>query len=106
ADQLIAKGLVRRSSSSLLVPDSGLLAAHAISHALVQNLATPQTYSPLRMVADLADLRRVQPGVVSTAASYLAPQLRVTCQALDRLCTSLSSCFFTGHGFDGSSEQT
>jgi hypothetical protein len=106
ADQLLTRGLVRRTSGSLLVPSPALLCAHAIAHALLQNRSTPQTYSPLRMVADVMDLRRVQPDVVSLAANHLARELRVTCEVLERLCASLSIGVFSGPGFDGAREQT
>jgi hypothetical protein len=106
ADQLLARGLIDRTRGALLVPDHAVLAAHAIAHALVQNRSTPQTYSPLRMVSDLMDLRRVAPGVVSSAARYLAPELAATCGALERLCAALSRGAFVGPGFDGTSEQT
>jgi hypothetical protein len=106
ADQLLARGLVKRMSGSLLVPSPALLCAHAIAHALLQNRSTPQTYSPLRMVADVMDLRRVQPDVVLLAANHLAPELRVTCDALERLCASLSRGVLSGPGFDGTREQT
>jgi Uncharacterised nucleotidyltransferase len=105
AEQLMLHGLVRRSSGALFVLQPALLAAHAIAHALLQNRATPQTYSPLRMVSDIMDLRRVQADVVSAAASYLAPELRATCNALERLCVALSNGTFTGVGFDGTREQ-
>jgi Uncharacterised nucleotidyltransferase len=106
ADQLLARRLVRRTSSGLLVPDAALLCAHAIAHALLQNRATPQTYSPLRMIADIVDLRRMEPTAVSLATKYLAPGLRGTCETLDRLSSALLRGTFEGHGFDGTSEQT
>lgn len=108
AEQLIARGLITRSLSSpnsLLVPNSAVLAAHAIVHALQQNLATPQTHSPLRMVADLMDLRRSEPDVVSLASKYLAPELKETCDTLERLCASLAKGVFSGGAFDGTPEQ-
>jgi hypothetical protein len=106
ADQLIARGLVSRLSGSILVPCHAILVAHAIAHALLQNRATPQTYSPLRMVADLVDLRRVEPDVVSLARNYLTPELGGVCVALNRLCVALTEGVFAGVGFDGTREQT
>jgi hypothetical protein len=106
ADQLIECGLVSRASGSVLVPNTELLAAHAIAHALLQNRSTPQSYSPLRMVSDVMDLRRVEPEVASMAANYLVPELGATCAALERLCAALSQGIFGGAGFDGTSEQT
>jgi Uncharacterised nucleotidyltransferase len=105
ADHLLARGLVRRTSGSVLVPNHALLAAHAIAHALLQNRATPQTYSPLRMVADIIDLRRVDPLVMSQAPTYLAPELRTICEALERLCVRLADGAFEGPGFDETEEQ-
>jgi hypothetical protein len=106
ADQLISRRLVTRTADSILVPGLPLLAAHAIAHALQQNRATPQTYSPLRMIADIIDLRRAHPDVVSLAANYLAPELRPACEVLERLCVSVSKGIVSGAGFDGTSEQT
>jgi hypothetical protein len=106
ADQLIARGLVTRTRGTMFVPSAGVLAAHAIVHALVQNRSTPQTYSPLRMLSDVMDLRRMAPNVVHDAASYLAPQLGTTCETLERLCAVLAEGAFDGPSFDGTSEQT
>lgn len=106
ADQLIARGLVTQSKSSFLVPQLELLAAHAVSHALAQNRSTPQTYSPLRMVADVMDLRRAQADVLSAARKYLAPDLASICEVLERLCGFLSEGRLDGNEFDGSAEQT
>ena len=104
AEQLAAHGLVSGQPSSLLVPSAGVLGAHLISHALVQNRATPQSYSPLRMLADILDLRAGAPNVVQLASGYLAPQLGATCEALQRLCVALSAGELDGSGFEGSSE--
>jgi hypothetical protein len=106
ADQLIARGLVSRTRGTMFVPSADLLAAHAIVHALVQNRSTPQTYSPLRMLSDVMDLRRTDPNVVHNAASYLAPELGTTCETLERLCAALAEGAFDGPSFDGTSEQT
>ncbi len=105
ADQLLARGLVVRDPSTLWVPNAAVLGAHAVAHGLLQNRSTPQTYSPLRMVADLMDLRRAQPDVLARAASHVAPALGVTCAALERLCAALSKGVFAGPGFDGTPEQ-
>jgi hypothetical protein len=106
AEQLLARGLVRRVDGTMLVPSAGVLAAHAIAHALVQNRSTPQTYSPMRFVSDVMDLRRLEPQIVRLGASYLAPALGPTCDNLERLCTRLAEGEFDGPSFDGTSEQT
>jgi hypothetical protein len=106
ADQLIARGLATRMPQGMFVPSADVLAAHAIVHALVQNRSTPQTYSPLRMLSDVMDLRRTDPNVVHNAASYLAPELGTTCETLERLCAVLADGAFDGPSFDGTSEQT
>ena len=105
ADQLIARGLVTRTRGTMFVPSAGVLAAHAIVHALVQNRSTPQTYSPLRMLSDVMDLRRTDPNVVHNAAGYLAPELGTTCETLERLCAALGEGAFDRPSFDGTSEQ-
>lgn len=105
-EQLVALDLVIRTPSSILRPTAAVLAAHAIAHAIVQNRATPQTYSPSRMLADLLDLRRVTPDVLQRAAFYLATELGQICSTLERLCELLESGRFDTAGFDGSLEQT
>ena len=106
ADQLIAHGLAATMRAGILAPSVGVLAAHAIVHALVQNRSTPQTYSPLRMLSDVMDLRRTDPHVVYKAADYLAPELGATCETLERLCASLAKGAFDVPSFDGTGEQT
>jgi len=106
ADQLIAHGLVTRMPGGIFAPSAGVLAAHAIVHALVQNRSTPQTYSPLRMLSDVMDLRHIDSRVVHNAMSYLAPELGTTCETLERLCASLAEGAFDTPSFDGTSEQT
>jgi hypothetical protein len=106
ADQLIAHGLVSRASGAILVPSAGVLAAHAIVHALVQNRSTPQTYSPMRMLSDVMDLRRLEPAVLLHATGFLAPELGTTCETLERLCASLAEGVFDAPSFEGKSEQT
>jgi hypothetical protein len=96
---------VTRMRGGILAPSAGVLAAHAIVHALVQNRSTPQTYSPLRMLSDVMDLRRIDSRVVHNAMSYLAPELGTTCETLERLCASMAEGAFDGSGFDGTSEQ-
>ena len=105
ADELIARQLVTDTNNSIFVPRREVLVAHAIAHALLQNRATPQAYSPLRMLADLVDLRKVEPDAVQRSATYLAPELEATCSSLERLCESLSNGLFSGAGFNGTSEQ-
>lgn len=105
AEQLFAHGLLVPTSAGVLVPTASVLAAHAIAHGLVQNRSTPQTYSPLRMLADLMDLRRVEPEVLRNAASYLAPQLMETCHTLERLCLCLAGSRFDETSFAGTREQ-
>ncbi|HET7541980.1 MAG TPA: nucleotidyltransferase family protein [Polyangiaceae bacterium] len=105
AEQLAVHGLLTKADSSTLVPRIDVLAAHAIAHALVQNRSTPQTHSPMRLLADLMDLRRAEPQIVRNAARYLAPELEPTCATLERLCTSLSEGDFRGPNFHGTSEQ-
>ncbi len=105
ADQLIALGHVTRSAGGMLVPNTSVLAAHAIVHALVQNRSTPQTYSSLRMLSDVMDMRRREPQVLQNAAKYLAPELHAICEAVERLCSALSNGAFEGASFDGTSEQ-
>ena len=90
----------------MLVPKAPVLAAHAIAHALLQNRSTPQTHSPLRLLADLLDLRRLEPGVVLSCQRYLAPELGTTCETLDRLCTCLAVGALDGPTFEGTPEQT
>ncbi len=106
ADQLVAHRLVTPAHGAMLVPSTYVLAAHAVAHALVQNRSTPQTYSPLRMLADIMDLRQTDLRVVEHAARYLAPELSLTCASLERLCGVLADGGFDGPGFDGTSEQT
>jgi hypothetical protein len=106
AEQLIELGLVTRKGRGILVPHAPVLAAHAIVHALVQNRSTPQTYSSLRMLSDLIDLRRLEPNVVQRAASYLAPEHHEVSHTVDRLCADLSNGLFEGAPFDGTSQQT
>ncbi|MES1185317.1 MAG: nucleotidyltransferase family protein [Myxococcales bacterium] len=104
ADQLIVHDLVTRNGA-LLVPNKAVLAAHAIVHALVQNRSTPQTYSSLRMLADLMDLQYQEPQVLKDAARYLAPELRETCDVVERLCIALSNGDFASPSLEGTSEQ-
>jgi hypothetical protein len=105
AEQLLARGLLVRTNGSILVPRADVLAAHAIAHALVQNRSTPQTYSPLRLLADLMDIQRAEAHVVSNAASYLAPAIAITCASLERLCACLAKGAIRGPNFEGTSEQ-
>jgi Uncharacterised nucleotidyltransferase len=106
APSLISRQLAFAGAGPIWLPDYGLLAAHAIAHALVQNRATPQSYSPLRMIADLQDLQRAQPNAVALAKSYLSPALRPICDALASLCDFLGGGVFTGPDFEGTSAQT
>lgn len=99
-------GLINTAAGSLLVPNPALLGAHAVAHALVQNWATPQTYSPLRMIADIADLRSHESEVLSSAARFLTPKLGAACLALERLCVALASGMLGGSAVAGSSEQS
>ncbi len=106
AEQLIAQGLVNSEPVAMLVPDARVLAAHAIVHALIQNRSTPQTYSPMRLLADLMDLRRIDADLVRGAARFLSPELAESCHTLDRLCVSLGRGSFAGSQFDHTAEQT
>lgn len=71
ADDMLAAGLTSSSGKGLL-PDPAILAAHAITHGLVQHAQVPHVYSPLKTFADLADLQLVRPSVIERALSYLA----------------------------------
>jgi Uncharacterised nucleotidyltransferase len=106
ADELLAAGLVRSTpSSSLLVPNLAVLSAHALAHGLHQNRSTPQSYSLLRMLADLADISRRE-RTISAACAYLDPPLNEMCGTAERLCDALADGF-TGTGVvDGTPEHT
>ncbi len=58
------------------------------------------------MIADLMDLRKIEPAVLTLAKPHLAFALAPTCETLERLCAALSKGLFSGPGFDGTSEQT
>jgi hypothetical protein len=105
AEQLLERDLVVRSSSASWIPKRPLLAAHAISHGLLQNRSTPQTHSPLRMISDLMDLRAAEPAVLTLAEQHLAPELGMTCATLERLCSALSSESFARPSFADTAEQ-
>lgn len=105
ADELIERALVAPTPGAIDTPNHAILAAHAIAHGLLQNRSTPQTHSPLRMIADLMDLRRVEPTVLDLAKGHLASALATTCDTLERLCSALSDGGFISPGFDGSPEQ-
>ena len=105
AAQLMAHGLVTRVDGPMLIPSAPVLAAHAIAHALLQNRSTPQTYSPLRLLADILDLRGRDARVVLSAKHYLAPELGATCDTLERLCAYLAAGTFDGPAFNGTPEQ-
>ncbi len=88
------------------LPTPALLAAHALAHGLLQNRATPQSYSLLRMLSDLADLRRRQPeGLLSSAARHLSPPIAGLCVAAEDLSVKLSRGVFEGSSFDSTPAQ-
>lgn len=57
ADRLLQSELVIRRSNAW-VPTPALLAAHTLAHSLVQHARAPHMCSPLKAIADLADLHR------------------------------------------------
>lgn len=71
ADDLLAAGLTIPSGDALL-PHPTILAAHAVTHGLLQHTLAPHMYSPLKAFADLADLQLASPGALEGAAPYLA----------------------------------
>ena len=93
--------------SYLLQPRPSLLAAHALAHGLQQNRSTPQSYSLLRMLGDLLDLRRLAPNApLLESERYVSLPLRALCSTADRLCGSLEDGLFDGLDFDGTPQQT
>jgi hypothetical protein len=56
ADELIAAGLTLRAGNALL-PSPAIMTAHALAHGLVQHANAAHMYSPLKTIADLADLQ-------------------------------------------------
>jgi hypothetical protein len=70
ADDLLALGLLVDFQTKL-VPTPPVLAAHAVAHGLLQNAGTPQSASPFRVIADLADLTSHAPGALALAARFL-----------------------------------
>lgn len=105
ADELLRRALLIRGPDANYIPNNAILAAHAIAHGLLQNRSTPQTHSPLRMIADLMDLRRVEPAVLAFAKPHLAAALAPTCDTLERLCATLANGTFVDKSFDGTPEQ-
>ena len=91
ASDLLDSGLVVSAADSpILTPVPALLAAHALAHGLVQNRSTPQSYSLLRMLGDVVDLRMIQGSdVAASAEAYLAPPLSGIGKPTDRLCSAL-----------------
>jgi len=77
AEDLQQAGLLTRSWDSALVPDSAVLAAHAIAHGLMQHAQAPHMCSPLKTFADLADLQVTTPDVVERARPYLIRTMTV-----------------------------
>jgi hypothetical protein len=71
AGDLIAAGLVDNVADTL-VPSAEILAAHAIAHGFLQNAGTPQSHSPWRVIADLADLQAYHPTSLQASARFLA----------------------------------
>jgi hypothetical protein len=56
-DDLVACGGIEPLSGGARVPQSWLLAAHALVHGLVQHRGTPRDYAPLRALCDVIDLQ-------------------------------------------------
>ncbi|HEY0467790.1 MAG TPA: nucleotidyltransferase family protein [Polyangiaceae bacterium] len=107
ASDLLDSGLVvKAANSSILVPVPPLLAAHALAHGLLQNRATPQSYSLLRMLADIVDLRRIQEtDLLASAEAYLAPPLSGIGAATERLCSALCNGVSLNTELDGEAEK-
>lgn len=60
-ESLLARGLATQfdpGDPRLLVPRPHVLLAHALAHALYQHGLEPVAYPPLKLLADIADLRR------------------------------------------------
>jgi hypothetical protein len=59
AGAILARGRARlvRAETNISVPKDELLAAHALVHGLLQHLSSPADYAPLRVFADLIDLK-------------------------------------------------
>ncbi|HEY2406946.1 MAG TPA: nucleotidyltransferase family protein [Polyangiaceae bacterium] len=80
---------IARGEGAFWLPSHAFLAAHAISHGLLQNRSAPQAYSPLRMLGDLIDLR-VSSRCVAESARWLnraADDQELA--AIERLCALL-----------------
>jgi hypothetical protein len=106
ADDLMENALVLPAEgTTLLVPSAPVLVAHAIAHGLLQNRTTPQSYSLLRMVADILDLRALYgPGLLPAAARFV-PSLSQRGEAIEGLCLALSRGLASGPGFEGTEQQ-
>lgn len=74
------------------IPSAGLLAAHALAHGLLQNYAAPQSYSPLRMVADLADITAREPLALRQASPWLdGPVRALGSEEIQRVLSTLTT---------------
>lgn len=107
AEDLFSASLVQASlGSPLWSPKPAILAAHALAHGLLQNRATPQSYSLLRMLSDLVDLRTAAtPSPIPAASEYCSPALSGAAEIADRLCSALQRGAFQGTDFDDTAEQ-
>lgn len=95
ARDLRRAGLVRELVAAPLrleIPSPAILAAHALAHGLLQNAATPQSYSPWRMLGDAIDLRRHRAGALAEAEKWLdqrlGPDLALV---VEQLCEALEN---------------
>ncbi len=70
-EDLLAAGLTVASDRALL-PYPAIVAAHAVSHGLVQHAHVPHVYCPLKTFADLADLEQQFPDLLEQACVYLS----------------------------------
>ena len=78
-ESLVARGLAAPLDASephLLVPRPHVLLAHALAHALYQHGLEPGAYPPLKLLADIADLRRFAgDGLLSEALPLVAAEV-------------------------------
>ena len=107
ADDLFEASLVEPlASSTLWSPQPAVLAAHALAHGLLQNRHTPQSYSLLRMLSDLVDLRTAHTGSALVAsAAYCSPSLIGASKTAERLCSVLQRGMVSSAEFVGTAEQ-